>query len=70
MTRYLIRRSLQAVPALLLVSLCVFLMIELGPMDPLAMYEDNPNVSPEDLLRLEERLGSASPCTSATASGC
>lgn len=61
MTRYLIRRSLQAVPALLLVSLCVFLMIELGPMDPLAMYEDNPNVSPEDLLRLEERLGLGQP---------
>lgn len=61
MTRYLIRRVLQAIPLLLLVSACVFLMIELSPMDPLAMYEDNPSITPEDLVRIRERLGIGQP---------
>jgi len=60
-TRYLIRRVLQAIPLLLLVSICVFLMIELSPMDPLAMYEDNPDISPEDMIRIRERLGIGQP---------
>lgn len=61
MTRYLLRRALYAIPLLVLVSMAVFLMIELSPMDPLAMYEDNPNITPEDLIRIRERLGIGQP---------
>ena len=61
MTRYLLRRLLQAIPILIVVSVCVFLMIELSPMDPLAMYEDNPDISPEDMIRIRERLGIGQP---------
>jgi peptide/nickel transport system permease protein len=57
MTRYLIRRLLQSIPLLLLVSVCVFLMIELSPIDPMAIYEDNPDLSHEDRMRIRRQLG-------------
>ncbi len=57
MTRYLIRRVLQAIPLLLLISICVFALIELSPLDPMSMYENNPDISPEDIIRLREKLG-------------
>ncbi len=57
MIRYLLRRMLQAIPLLLLVSIAVFLLIEISPADPLTLYEDNPDVTPEDILRLRAKLG-------------
>jgi len=57
MTRYIIRRLLQAVPVLLFISLVVFWLIDISPVDPMAMYEDNPNLSPSDRAMLEYRLG-------------
>ncbi len=57
MSAYLIRRLLQAVPLLLLVSLFTFLLIEAVPGGPLAAYEENPELTPDDLARLEEELG-------------
>jgi len=57
MTRYIIRRLIQAVPVLFIVSIIVFTLIQIAPNNPLAAYQNNPNITPEDLLRLEEEYG-------------
>lgn len=57
MTRYIIRRLIQAVPVLFIVSILVFVLIQIAPNNPLAAYQNNPNISPEDLLRLEQEYG-------------
>ncbi len=57
MTRYIVRRLLQAIPVLLFISVVVFGLIEISPVDPMAIYEDNPNITPEDRAMLEFRLG-------------
>lgn len=57
MTRYLIRRILQSIPLLIIISMIVFVMIQLTPGGPMAAFEENPNLSPEDIARLEEQLG-------------
>ena len=57
MTRYLIRRFLQLIPVLFLISIIVFTLLQLTPGDPASVLEDNPNISAEDRARFEERLG-------------
>jgi len=57
MGRYLIRRILQSIPILVVISLIVFILIQLTPGGPMAAFEENPNLTPEDLARLEEQLG-------------
>jgi len=57
MTRFLARRSLQALPLLLFVSALVFVLIHAAPGGPLAVYLANPNVRPEDIERLRRALG-------------
>ncbi len=57
MTRYIIRRLIQAVPLLLVISIIVFSLIQIAPNNPLAAYQNNPNITPEDLLRLEKEYG-------------
>ncbi len=57
MTQYVIRRLLQAIPLLLLISFTVFMLMQLIPGGPMAAYENNPNISAEDLERLREELG-------------
>ena len=57
MTRYIVRRLLQAIPLLLVISIIVFALIQIAPNNPLAAYQNNPNISPEDLLRLEQEYG-------------
>ena len=61
MTRYIIRRLLQAIPVLLFISLIVYGLIVISPVDPMAIYEDNPNITPEDMAMLEYRLGLKQP---------
>ncbi|MEK7778377.1 MAG: ABC transporter permease, partial [Chloroflexota bacterium] len=61
MTQYIVRRIIQALPLLFLISVAIFLMLQLIPGGPLAAYESNPNISPEDILRLEEELGLRDP---------
>ena len=51
------RRLLQAIPLLIVISIIVFGMISLAPGGPMSAFEENPNLSPEDLARLEEQLG-------------
>ncbi len=57
MSRYILRRLLQAIPLLLLISIAVFALMQFIPGGPLAVYSDNPDVSAEDLERLQEELG-------------
>lgn len=57
MLRFLVRRTLHAVPLLFLISALVFLLIHAAPGGPLAIYLSNPNVRPEDIERLRRALG-------------
>ena len=57
MTRYIIRRVLQAIPVLVFISAIVYGLIIISPIDPMAIYEDNPDISPADMAMLEYRLG-------------
>ena len=57
MRTFLARRLLAAVPTLLAVSLVVFLLLHAAPGGPMAVYLNSPHADPEDLRRLEERLG-------------
>ena len=57
MTNYIIRRIIQSVPLLLVISFAVFLLMRLIPGGPLAAYENNPDITPADLARLKKELG-------------
>lgn len=57
MLSFLVRRLLQTVPLLVVVSLLVFALIHAAPGGPLALYLDNPNVRPVDIERLRVQLG-------------
>ena len=57
MTTYIIRRILQAIPIMLMLSVFLFGVVRLMPGGPLAQAERNPNVTPEQLAALRERLG-------------
>jgi peptide/nickel transport system permease protein len=61
MTRYLIRRVLQAIPVLFFISVIVYGLIVVSPVDPLSIYEENPDITPEDMAMLEYRLGLRQP---------
>jgi peptide/nickel transport system permease protein len=52
-----LRRLGQALPLVLLISALVFALIHAAPGGPLAMYLENPNVRPEDIVRLRHALG-------------
>jgi peptide/nickel transport system permease protein len=57
MTTYIVRRILLSIPLLILISFAVFMLMQLIPGGPLAAYENNPNITSEDLERLKEELG-------------
>lgn len=61
MTQYVLRRLAQAIPLLLLISVMVFLLMQLIPGGPLSAYENNPNLTPEDLARLKTEFGLDAP---------
>ena len=61
MTRYIIRRIIQALPLLIVISFVVFTLMNLIPGGQLAAYENNPNIQPEDLARLKKELGLDAP---------
>lgn len=54
---YILKRILQAIPLLVIVSLISFFIIRLSPVDPLAELKLNPSVSKETLQKETERLG-------------
>ena len=56
MSRYIIRRLLISIPVLLGISLVAFFLVQASG-DPMAVYISNPNLSSEDLMRLEKAYG-------------
>ena len=57
MGRYIARRLLQLIPVLWIISVIVFILLQLTPGDPVAALEDNPNNTAEDRERYAEALG-------------
>jgi len=57
MATYILRRVLQAIPIMFLLSVFLFGIVRLMPGGPLAQAERNPNVTPEQLAALRLRLG-------------
>jgi peptide/nickel transport system permease protein len=56
-SRYLTRRLLQAVPLLLAITLGIYLLLRATPGGPLSLYENDPAVTAQDLVRLRQQLG-------------
>lgn len=54
---YILKRILQTIPLLVIVSLISFFIIRLSPVDPLAELKLNPSISKETLQKETERLG-------------
>lgn len=54
---YILKRILQTLPLLILVSLISFFIIRLSPVDPLAELRLNPSISQETLQKETQRLG-------------
>jgi peptide/nickel transport system permease protein len=54
---YLIRRLLQSVLTLFVISLILFGLISAVPGGMMSAYEENPDFTPEDLARLEAKYG-------------
>lgn len=57
MRNYLARRMLQAIPVLLGISLLLFLIMHALPGGPMAMYLNNPNITPEQIARMKHAYG-------------
>ncbi len=55
--KYIIKRILQTIPLLIMVSLISFFIIRLSPVDPLAELKLNPSVSPATVERERQQLG-------------
>jgi peptide/nickel transport system permease protein len=57
MQTYILRRTLQAIPLLLILSILLFFLVRIAPGGPLSQAARNPNVSREQLQALRVRLG-------------
>src|SRR3990167_3202355 len=54
---YILKRVLQAIPLLLIISIMSFTMLKLAPIDPLAYLKANPAISAAAIKAEEQRLG-------------
>ena len=54
---YILKRILQTIPLLILVSIISFFIIRLSPVDPLAELKLNPSISKETLQKEAQRMG-------------
>lgn len=57
MTTYAIRRVLQTIPILFIISVLLFIMVRSAPGGPLTAARRNPNISKEQIEAIEEKLG-------------
>ncbi len=51
------RRTLQAIPLLILISMILFIILNNAPGGPLAPYLSNPHITPADIERLKHNFG-------------
>ncbi|MDP4163167.1 MAG: ABC transporter permease [Bacillota bacterium] len=56
MPKYIIRRTLQSIPLLFIISIITFLLMTLAPGDPTAVYK-NPEGKPQNLEMIKKELG-------------
>jgi peptide/nickel transport system permease protein len=54
---YVVRRTLQNIPLLLLVSVILFSILQAAPGGPLTPYLQNPHITEADIIRLKHNLG-------------
>ena len=59
--KYILKRILQTIPLLIIVSFISFFIIRLSPVDPLAELKLNPSISPVTGQKEKERLGLDNP---------
>ncbi|HBY47402.1 MAG TPA: diguanylate cyclase, partial [Chloroflexi bacterium] len=57
MTQFLLRRLIQSVILLVIVSFIGFMILNLAPGGPLAAYALNPNMTQADRVRLAHQMG-------------
>ena len=57
MGKYILRRSIIAIPTLIAISFVVFAILALAPTDPLAQFAADPRVPPEVRERIRDSLG-------------
>ncbi len=57
MFTYAVRRTLQAIPLLILISIILYVILNNAPGGPLAPYLQNPHITPADIERLKHNLG-------------
>ncbi len=57
MSDYVFSRLTKAIPLLFGISILIFGLVHAAPGGPLTVYLSNPNVTPEDIARLERNLG-------------
>ena len=57
MTTYALRRILQTIPILFIISILLFLLVRAAPGGPLTAARRNPNISKEQIEAIEEKLG-------------
>lgn len=58
---YALRRSLEAIPLLLVISLIIYFILSKAPGGVLGPYLANPHITPADLIRLKHNLGADQP---------
>ncbi|HEY1656130.1 MAG TPA: ABC transporter permease [Candidatus Tumulicola sp.] len=61
MLTYVVRRTLQSIPLLLLISIILYAILYNMPGGPLAPYLSNPHITPADIARLKHNLGMDQP---------
>ena len=57
MSTYALRRILQTIPIILIISILLFIMVRAAPGGPLTTARRNPNITEEQIQKLEEQLG-------------
>jgi len=57
MTTYAIRRILQTIPILFIISILLFFLVRTAPGGPLTSARRNPNITKEQIQAMEEKLG-------------
>jgi len=54
---YFLRRLLSAIPVMFIITFATFVLMQMLPGGPLAAYENNPEISQEDIQRLRHEMG-------------